>query len=129
MKAQLKVLMPRTPLKLLQGSINRNNDSFTETNSNRRSSRLLDEISDRATSDTNIDENYDGRDERPLTGHSVETCDDNGDDERTSFLHDTFRRLHSQNSESVQVMQMVPLYHNAHRTEKYGRKHEAECQT
>ena len=126
MKARLKDLMPRTPLKLLQGSINRNDDisdaySFTETNSNRKSSRLLDEISDRATSDTNIDENNGGDDDRHV--------DDNSDDERTSFLHDTFRRLHSQNSESVQVMQMVPLCHNAHRTEKHSRKHEAECLT
>ena len=122
--------MPQTPLKLLQGSINRNDDisdtySFTETNSNRRSSsRLLDEISDHTTSDTNIDEHNDGDD---VTGNIVETCDDNSDHE--SFLHDTFRRLHSQNSESTEAMQMVPLYHNAHRTEKYGRKHEAECLT
>ena len=126
--------MPRTPLKLLQGSINRNDDisdtySFTETNSNHRSSRLLDEISDRTTSDTNIEEHNGGDDDRRVTGNIVETCDDNSDDERTSLLHDTFRRLHSQNSESVQVMQMVPLCHNAHRTEKHSRKHEAECLT
>ena len=77
MKARLKDLMPRTPLKLLQGSINRNDDisdaySFTETNSNRRSSRLLDEISDPTTSDTNTDENSGGDDDRCVTGNIVE---------------------------------------------------------
>ena len=126
MKAQLKDLMPRTPLKLLQGSINRNNDSFTETNSNRRSSRLSDEISDRTTSDTNIDENNGGDDDRRVTGNIVKTCDDNSDDPKTSSLHHTFTRLHSENSEYTEA---IPLSRNAHRTEKHSGKHEAECLT
>ena len=70
-----------------------------------------DEISNRTTSDTNTDENNGGDDDRHVTGNIVETCDDNSDDERTSFLHDTFTRLHSQKSESTDAMQMVPLCH------------------
>ena len=127
MKAQLKDLMPRTPLKLLQSRSIRNSsisdtDNSAETNSNQTNSRLLDLITENTTSDTNIDENNGGDDDR----HVMTTCDDN---QRKSFLHSTFKRLYSHNSESSQAMQMVPLCHNAHRTEKHRRYSEAECLT
>ena len=127
--------MPRNPLKLLQGTSNSNNDmsdrdNFTETHSNHRNSRLLDITSENDTSDANIDEHNGGDDDRNVTRNSVETCDDNSDDERISFLHSTFRRLHSQNSESSQAIEMVPLcHHKVDRTEKHNIEPEAGCLT
>ena len=126
--------MPRTPLKLLQNNSSKDDksdrDSSAESNTSHRRSRLLDLITENTTSDTNIDGHSDGNyTDLSVRRNSSESGDESSDNERTSFLHNTFKRFYLENREPAETIQMVPLCRRPHRTESHSRKPEADLLT